>query len=241
MNAGSMRAPAARLRARVRKLGSAALSDAIGKTGGMHHDMQCRSANPYMAGPAFTVRVHTADILMVGKALSLCPAGHVLVVDGRGEKNTALWGGLTTAAAQRKKLEGVVIDGAVRDIADIRRSRFPVFARAVVPAAGGAEYAGETGVVVQCGGVAVTPGDWIVADDDGVVVIPAARLDQACQLARRILAAERIIAQRIRAGGDIGEILRCDELLARKAEGVFVPQLRAFDAATRARRSRRRE
>ena len=130
--------PAPRSRGRIRKLGSGALSDALGKTGAMDHDLQCRSANPHMAGPAFTVRVHTADILMVGKALSECPSGWVLVVDGQGEKNTALWGGLTTMAAARKGLEGIVIDGAVRDIADIRRSLLPVFARSVAPNAGGA-------------------------------------------------------------------------------------------------------
>ncbi len=214
----------ARLRQRMRKLGAGPLSDAIGKTGGMDHDMQCRSANARMAGPAFTLRVHTADILMVGKALSSC-----LVVDGQGEKNTALWGGLTTAAAHRKKLEGVVIDGAIRDIADIRRSRLPVFARAVVPNAGGAEYAGEIGVTVQCGGVVVSPGDWVVGDEDGVVVVPAGRLEEAAAIAGRILSAEQEIARQIRAGRDIGEILRCDEVLARKAKGVFVPQLRAVE------------
>ncbi len=220
---------AALLRSRIRKLGAGALSDALGKAGAMDHDMQCRSANPRMAGPAFTVRVHTADILMVGKALSECPAGHVLVVDGQGEKNTALWGGLTTMAAHRKRLEGVVIDGAVRDMADIRRSRLPVFARAVAPNAGGAEYAGEIGVAVQCGGAAVMPGDWIVGDDDGVVVVPAGRLAEAAAVAARILAAERVIARQIRAGRDIGVILKCDEALARKKASTFLPQLRAVE------------
>jgi 3-hexulose-6-phosphate synthase/6-phospho-3-hexuloisomerase len=228
-----------RLHGRIRKLGTGPLSDALGKTGAMDHDMQCRSANARMAGPAFTLRVHTADILMVAKALSLCPAAHVLVIDGQGEKNTALWGGLTTAAAYRKGLEGVVIDGAVRDVADIRRSRLPVFARAVVPNAGGAEYAGEIGASVQCGGVVVAPGDWVVGDDDGIVVVPADRLEEAAATAGRILAAERQIAKQIREGRDIGEILRCDEVLARKASTTFLPQLRAVEKVKRARRAGR--
>lgn len=211
---------------RVRKIGTGALSDALGKTSAMDHDMQCRSANCAMAGPAFTVRVHTADILMVAKALSLCPAGSVLVIDGQGERNTALWGGLTTMAAARKGLAGVVIDGAVRDLADIRKSLLPVFARAVVPNAGGAEYQGETDIAVSCGGVVVTPGDWVVGDDDGVVVVPAARLDQAMQTAERILVAEQEIARQIQAGRDMGEILRCDEVLAAKQKATFLPQLR---------------
>ncbi len=216
-----------RLRTRIRKFGTGPLSDALGKTGAMDHDMQSRSANARMAGPAFTLRVHTADILMVAKALSSCPPGHVLVIDGQGEKNTALWGGLTTAAAHRKRLEGVVIDGAVRDIADIRKSLLPVFARAVAPNAGGAEYAGEIGVCVQCGGVVVAPGDWVIGDDDGVVAVPASRLDEVAEIAERILRAEAEIGRQIAAGKDIGEILRCDEVLGRKSADVFLPQLRA--------------
>ena len=129
-----------------------------------------------MAGPAFTVRIHTADILMVGKALSECPKDRVLVIDGHGECNTALWGGLTTQAALAKGVAGVVIDGAIRDSAEIARSRLPVFAPAIVAGAGGAEYAGELQVPIQCGGVVVNPGDWLVGDEDGVVAIPAARL-----------------------------------------------------------------
>jgi regulator of RNase E activity RraA len=70
----------------------------------------------------------------------------------------------------------VVIDGAIRDSAKIARSRLPVFARAIVAGAGGAEYAGELQVPIQCGGVVVNPGDWLVGDEDGVVAIPAARL-----------------------------------------------------------------
>ena len=215
--------------AKVKKIGTGPLSDAIGKTGGMDHGMQCRSANPRMAGPAFTVRVHTADILMVAKALSLCPKDHVLVIDGQGELNTALWGGLTTMAAGIKGLAGIVIDGAIRDLADIRKSRLPVFARAVVPNAGGAEYKGETAVPVCCGGVVVAPGDWVVGDDDGVVVVPAAKLTCAIETAERILVAEREIAKQIRAGRDMGEILRCDEVLAAKQKGTFLPQLRAME------------
>lgn len=208
-------------------LGSGPLSDALGKTGAMDHDMQCRSANPRMAGPAFTVRIHTADILMVAKALSLCPPGSVLVIDGQGELNTAVWGGLTTMAALKKGVAGIVIDGAIRDSAEIGRSKLPVFARAVVPNAGGAEYRGETGVPVQCGGQVVRPGDWLVGDEDGVVVVPDERIGEAVEIAERILVAEKKIAQAIRSGQDIGAILRCDDVIDRKSREVFIPQLRS--------------
>lgn len=211
----------------LRKLGTAALSDALGKSGALDHDMRCFSAAPKMAGPACTVRVHTADNLMVAAALSECPAGYVLVIDGQGELNTALWGELMTLAALRKGLAGVVIDGAVRDSRSISRSRLPVFARAIVPNAGGAEYVAEVNLPVQCGGQVVHFGDWIVGDEDGVVVIPAARLSDTVSTAARIIAAEKKIEQAIRRGADLGELLRARDVIERKKSEVFIPQLRA--------------
>jgi RraA family protein len=193
----------------------------------MDHDMKCRSATCRMAGPAATLRVHTADILMVPKAISTSPAGSVLVIDGQGELNTALWGELTTLAARLKGLAGVVIDGAVRDVEGIRREQLPVFARAVVPNAGGAEYEGELGVPVQCGGVVVSPGDWIVGDEDGVVVLPSARVHEVIELAERVQAAETRIEAEIRGGADLATLARVDEVLADKAAHPFLPQLRS--------------
>ena len=192
----------------------------------MDHDMRCYSAQCRMAGQAMTLQIHTADILMIGKALSICPKAHVLVIDGQGELNTALWGGATTTSARLKGLAGVVIDGAIRDIACIRRDRFPVFARAVVPNAGGAEYAGQTNIPVQCGGVVVHPGDWIVGDEDGVVVIPADRLDSVMETAVRLAEVEKMIDREIRRGKDLASILRYNQKLAMKSKETFLPQMR---------------
>ena len=215
-------------------LGTAALSDALGKSGALDHDMGCLSAKARMAGTAFTVRIHTADILMVAKALSDCRKGDVLVIDGQGELNTALWGELTTLAALRKGLSGVVIDGAVRDIAAIRRSTLPVFARAVVPNAGGAEYLGELNATVQCGGQVVHPGDWVIGDEDGVVVVPAKHISDVQARAKQIIEAEEILEQEIRKGRDLGRLLGTHEVIKRKQSEVFIPQLRT---AARRRRS----
>ena len=212
-------------RERLLKLGTGPVSDALDKGGAMDHEMRPWSANARMAGPAFTVQIHTADILMVSKALAECPAGHVLVIDGHGERNTALWGGLTTLSALRKGLAGVVVDGAIRDLASIRGSKLPVFARAVVPNAGGAQYAGKLQVPVACGGAVVHPGDWLVGDDDGVVEIPASRLEETLEKATRIVEAEKRIAKAIRAGVEVATLLRVEETLARKSKEIFVPQL----------------
>lgn len=213
--------------ARLMRPGTAALSDAMRKGGAMLHDMQCRSARAAMAGPAFTVRLHAADILMVAPALQQCPRGHVLVIDGRGELNTALWGELTTYSAQGKHLAGVVIDGAIRDAGRIRSLNFPVFARATVPNAGGAEYLGEVNVTVNCAGQVVRPGDWVVGDEDGVVVIPASDAAQVLAIAESIVAAEKKIELAIRRrGADLADLIGVDAVLKQKRAGVFVPQLR---------------
>jgi 4-hydroxy-4-methyl-2-oxoglutarate aldolase len=192
----------------------------------MDHDMKCMSANCQMAGPAATVRAHTGDILMVGKAVSMCARGDVLVIDGQGELNTALWGILITEAARFKGLAGVVIDGSVRDIAGIRRDHLPVFARGVVPNAGGAEYSSEINVPIQCGGVPVHPNDWIVGDEDGVVVIPLHRLDTVVEKAELLSKVEKKIAHALRRGMDLASILRYDEVLGRKSREASLPQMR---------------
>ena len=209
------------------RLGTAALSDALGKTGAMRHEMQCRSARAQMAGPAFTVSLHTADILMVPIALAECPQGHVLVIGGQGERNTALWGELTTYSALGKGLAGVVIDGAIRDAAKIRRSQLPVFALGVVPNAGGGEYVGELNATLSCAGEVVRPGDWLVGDEDGVVVIPAAKLEATAATAARIVAAEKRIEREIRKGVDLCHLIGTRQAVERKQGEVFVPQLRA--------------
>jgi len=219
-------AEAARLSKKLMGIRTSLLSDALGKGGAMDHDMRCWSANCRMAGVATTVRVHTADILMVGIALSECPKGSVLVIDGQGELNTALWGEVTTLAARLKGLRGVVIDGAIRDLYRIQRDRLPIFARAVVPNAGGAQYPGEINIPVQCGGVIVKPGDWVAGDEDGVVVVPAERLEVVFETAQRLAIVEKKIEQAVRQGRDLAELLRYPEALADKSKQGVLPQMR---------------
>ena len=223
---GRAEASLGKVRSRLLALSTGLLSDALGKTGAMDHGIQCRSARSSMAGPAFTARVHAADILMVGKALAECPGGHVVVVDGRGHCNTALWGGITTVAARKKGLAGIVIDGAIRDSAEIAIDLLPVFSRAVVPNAGGAEYAGELNVAVQCGGLPVSPGDWVVGDADGVVVVPSSALEIAMAGAERLQEVEERITEAVMRGEDLGQLLRYDAVLQRKLEKGLLPQLR---------------
>lgn len=214
------------IRRKLMKAGTAILSDAMRKTGAMDHDMRCWSARCRMAGRAFTAKVHPADILMVGIALSHCPKDEVLVIDGQGELNTALWGGATTIAAGLKGMAGVVIDGAIRDLAEIKKELLPVFARSVVPNAGGAEYPGEVNIPIECGGVVVHPGDWIVGDEDGVVVVPSSQLARVLETAQQLLRVEKAIYLEIRQGKDIATLLHYHELLDQKSSKSLLPQMR---------------
>jgi 4-hydroxy-4-methyl-2-oxoglutarate aldolase len=138
---------------------------------------------PRIAGPAYTVRCRPGDNLMLHAAIYRAPAGSVVVVE-TGDANYALAGGNVCAVAQRNGIAGFVLDGAVRDIAEIRASGFPVFARGVVPIAGVREFLGSLGTAIACGGVNVAPLDVIVADEEGIVVVPCADRERLLESAR---------------------------------------------------------
>jgi 4-hydroxy-4-methyl-2-oxoglutarate aldolase len=134
--------------------------------------------SPRLAGPAFTVRVPPGDNLMVHAAIYRAAAGSVIVVDASGDLEYALAGGNVCAVAQRRGIGGFVLDGVIRDLAELRALEFPVFARGVVPIPGGKDVAAPLNETIRCGGVAVGPGDLVVADEEGIVVVPAGRADE---------------------------------------------------------------
>jgi 3-hexulose-6-phosphate synthase/6-phospho-3-hexuloisomerase len=135
-------------------------------------------------------------------------------------------GEVTTLAARLKGMQGVVIDGAIRDFYRVAVDTLPVFARAVVPNAGGAQYSGETNVTVQCGSAIVHPGDWVVGDEDGVVVVPADRLESVVEAAKRLAVVEKRIEKEVAKGKDLATLLRYHELLEKKVKEGVLPQMR---------------
>ena len=133
---------------------------------------------PRVAGPAFTVRCPPGDNLMLHAAIYRAIPGSVLVV-AAGDADYAVAGGNVCAVAQRRGIAAFVVDGVIRDLAEVREAGFPVFARGVVPVAGVKAATAPLNEPVQCGGVIVRAGDIVVADDDGVLVVPAERRQQA--------------------------------------------------------------
>jgi regulator of RNase E activity RraA len=129
---------------------------------------------PRVAGPAYPVACPAGDNLMLHVALHRAPAGSVIVC-AAGDANWAMAGGNVCAYAQQRGIAGFVIDGVIRDIAETRKNKFPVFGRGVIPIPGVRKTAGLIDVPVVCGGVTVAPGDIVVADEEGIVVLPKAQ------------------------------------------------------------------
>ncbi len=142
-----------------------------------------------VVGPAFTVRCAPGDNLMLHAALYRAEPGSVIVVES-GDLRSALAGGNVCAIAERRGIAAFVLDGLIRDLAEVRALGFPVFARGVIPCAGAKAAVAPLGQPVQCGGVAVHPGDIVVADEEGIVVVPHADADAVRQAAQAKLVAE---------------------------------------------------
>ena len=129
---------------------------------------------PRVAGPAYPVACPAGDNLMLHVAIHRAPAGSVIVCAG-GDSNWAMAGGNVCAYAQQRGIAGFVVDGMIRDLAETRKNRFPVFGRGVIPIPGVRRTAGLINVTVVCGGVTVAPGDMVIADEEGIVVLPKAQ------------------------------------------------------------------
>jgi regulator of RNase E activity RraA len=150
------------------------LADLLARTQVMEIGIRPLWACPRIAGPAFTVRCPAGDNLMLHAAIYRAEPGSVIVVEA-GDVEYAVAGGNVCAVAQRRGIVGFVVDGVIRDLAEVREMGFPVFARGVIPIPGGKSVAAPLNSRVQCGGVTVDGGDLVVADEDGVVVVPSAR------------------------------------------------------------------
>jgi regulator of RNase E activity RraA len=184
-----------------RTVAVASVADAVdkvcGKRGYMHSSIKPRINDKRVVGPAATVlEAATDEFLPPQHALDLideAPAGSVIVISiAGGESEVAVWGGLMTAGAYANEHAGAILDGGVRDIPEIRRDYdFPVFARSVSPGTTLGRYKTVASQVpVEVGGIIVHPGDLIVADIDGVVVVPKDKAAEVLAMAQEIDARE---------------------------------------------------
>jgi len=165
------RVPAATVKA-ASKFQASILADVGGRRGTLGGRIQPLARSMKVAGPAFTVEVRPGDNLMIHAALVLAQPGDVIVVDGKGDLSCALTGALMAAHAQKAGIAGFVIDGAVRDTDDCARGDFPIFAAGANPNGPLKNSGGRINWPVALAGTPVNPGDLIVGDADGVVVVP---------------------------------------------------------------------
>lgn len=185
---------------------TALISDCLDRFGAMDAGIRPVTGLP-LAGWAATIQAMPGDSATVHGALTHARPGSVLVIDAGGHLDRAVWGAVLTAAAQAAGVVGAVIDGAVRDVAAVRGLGFPLFARGTNPAGPHKAGGGRTGTVVSCGRVAVAPGDLVVGDEDGVVVIPRAELARVRQAVRDREEVERGWLARIAAGEPSASVL----------------------------------
>ena len=191
---------------------AAVASDAMNRAGAMHAAISPIAPSMRIVAQARTVDCMAADNSALHAAMSVCERGDVLVCNAQAYENHAIFGGLMTQAAVYAGLAGLVIDGAVRDSAEIAELGFNCFARAVVPRGPHKTFGGVIDAPVACGGISVSPGDLIVADADGVAVVPFARVDEVMDGVQTILARERRALDALANGGTLAEIYGVPEI-----------------------------
>lgn len=190
------------------------VGDCIGRAAAMDARIKNLVEGMKIVGPALTVRVPPTDNLMIHKALTLIKPGDVLVIEGGGNHSWALLGFLMVSTAQKLGVAGIVADGCVRDAQEIRKSGFPVFSAGLSPNGPFKEGPGEINFPICCGGQVVWPGDIIIADDDGVVVLKQELAKTVIDDVDKIIQREDKRLKEIAAGMVIRPGI--DEILAQK-------------------------
>ena len=207
------RAGADEIRRVLEAVSAANLSDALHR-GGVLDGIVPITPGVHMVGPAVTVRSAPGDWAKPVEAIDHARPGDVIVIDAGGV-GPAVWGELATHSALNQKVAGVVIDGAIRDTPEIRRLGFAAFSRLAMPNAGEPRGFGEIGVAVKIAGVTVKPGDWILGDDDGVVVVAREQAAEYANRAMDVLERENRIREEIQRGGTLAsvvELLRWEKI-----------------------------
>ena len=185
------------------------ISDAMHRKGAMQN-IRSMVKGKKMVGRAVTVQTFAGDWAKPVEAIDIADPGEVLVIYN-GSDHVAPWGGLATLSCLNKGIGGVVIDGAVRDIDEIEQLDLPVFASSSVPNAGEPKGFGEINAEIVCGAQAVKPGDYIVGDDNGVVVVPKERAYEIARRAKEVEKTERRLYDEIRKGRTLSEIMKLEK------------------------------
>jgi 4-hydroxy-4-methyl-2-oxoglutarate aldolase len=195
------------------ELSTASIYEAAGQSGMMDPAIRAIYPAARICGTAVTVRCHVGDNLMLHKAVTVAKPGDVLVATIGNHLGAGAWGEILTVAAMARGIKGLVIDGAVRDVEAMQRRDFPVFARGVCIGATMKRNIGTINHPIICGNMLVEAGDIIVADPDGVVVVPRREAEQVLASTRDREAKEAILMQQLQAGATTLELLNLESVL----------------------------
>jgi 4-hydroxy-4-methyl-2-oxoglutarate aldolase len=191
---------------------SAIASDCLNRSQAMAGAICPLQSDMRVVAQARTVQCMVGDNSALHGAIGICAPGDVLVCDGQGFEDTALFGGLLTRSAMMQGVGGLVIDGAIRDSTEIITAGFPCFARAAVPAGPHKGFGGVIDGPISCGGVTVHPGDLVVGDADGVCVVPFAQVAETLNLARSAMEREQSALASLESGGSLAGIYSVPEI-----------------------------
>jgi 3-hexulose-6-phosphate synthase/6-phospho-3-hexuloisomerase len=191
---------------------SCVVADVQERAGVMRSYLRPISNETRFVGPALTVRLEPGNQVDCLDALSVAHDGDVVVVDAAGETETSIWGGLMSGLCKMKGVVGAVVDGAIRDTDETRDLGFYIFSKAIVPRSTHSPYSGrlepiEVNVPIQCAGVVVRPGDLVLGDEIGVVVIPLENAADVLQRARTQADQEEKTRAKIREGKTVEQLL----------------------------------
>lgn len=175
------RRPDAALLASFGNASSAQVADSMSRLGAMDTGIKPIWPSPRIIGSALTVWCHAGDNLMLHKAISMAAPGDILLMNTQGNITNSGFGELVATSAVKIGVRGVIVDGTVRDAEALQALALPVYARGLCANGCNKDGPGEVGAIISCGGVAVRPGDIIIADRDGVAVVP---LDDASEVAK---------------------------------------------------------
>jgi len=195
-------------------LPTTAVSDATGGHTNLHSSIKPLADHYKIAGRAVTVRLPDGENGAVLEAIRVASEGDILVIDAKGNTNRAVAGDFVLSLAKGIGVQGFVVDGVIRDIAAIRELDFPVFSRGTTVAAGNKNGGGKVNVPIAIGGVTVHPGDYIMGDVDGVVVVPQNDAERIVAAAEAKIQKDEIRAQEAHVNGKESIIAYLDKVLA---------------------------